>query len=182
MTMSLIRVARRAVGLVEVTLFVTLIGLTLFIHLAPLTGRQLFIIGGGSMEPSIPIGSLVVVSPIGEMTVAAGDVVTVRADNGVVVTHRVSRVLDLPEGRSFEMKGDANQAADGGVVPSRAIVGAATHYVPLAGYAQTFLSTVPGILAAVAVLGALLFTYLFLEMLESSYVQTRSEDRQPVGP
>ncbi len=144
MTLSLIRLARRAVGLVWIALFALLLGFSLFTHIAPFTGRQLFIIGGGSMEPSIPLGSLVVVTPTNTMTVAVGDVVTIRADTGVVVTHRVNRVVDLPEGRFFEMKGDANRTPDGGLVPARAIVGAAQQYMPYAGYAQQFLSGVPG--------------------------------------
>jgi signal peptidase I len=177
-----IRLARRAVGLIEIALVAVLIGFALFTHIAPLTGRQLFIVGGGSMEPSIPIGSLVVATRTDAMTVAVGDVVTIRADNGVVFTHRVSRVVDLPEGRFFQTKGDANQSPDGSLVPARAIVGAADQYVPYAGYAQAFLSTLPGVIAALSVLGALLLTYLLLEMLAPAARATPAEARAPIGP
>lgn len=182
MNRSLIRLARRAVGLIEIALFVVLVGFSLFTHIAPLTGRELFIVGGGSMEPSIPIGSLVIATPTDAMTVAAGDVVTIRADNGVIVTHRITRVVDLPEGRFFEMKGDANESPDGGLVPARAIVGAADQYVPYAGYAQAFLSTVPGVIAALAVLGVLLLTYLLFEILEPTPRAMPAEALEPVGP
>ena len=180
--MNLIRPARRAVGLTGLALLAALVAFSLFVHLPPLMGRQLFIIGGGSMEPSIPLGSLVVATPTNAMTVAVGDVVTVRGDNGVVYTHRVTRVLDLTEGRFFETKGDANQSPDGGLVPARAIVGAAGQYVPLAGYAQAFLSRVAGVVATLSVLGALLLLYLLLELLEPPVRAYPAEARGPIGP
>jgi len=182
MTPSLIRLVRRAVGLIGIALFVALIAFSLVTNVAPATGRELFVIVGGSMEPAIPLGSLVVATPTDAMTVAVGDVVTIRADNGVVITHRVNRVVDLPEGRFFELKGDANLGPDAVLVPARAIVGAADQYVPFAGYAQEYLSTVTGLVAALSTLGALALIYRLLEMLERSARGTLAQARETVGP
>ena len=63
MILNVMRLTRRAVGFIWIALFVVLVGFALVTHIAPLTGRQLFIIIGGSMEPAIPIGSLVVAAP-----------------------------------------------------------------------------------------------------------------------
>jgi signal peptidase len=178
MSLNLIRLARRVVGLIGIALFVILVGFSAFTHLAPRTGRQLFIIGGGSMEPSIPLGSLAIAKQTDAMTVVVGDVVTIRADNGTVITHRVSRVVDLPDGRFFELKGDANRTPDAGLVPARAIIGAADQYLPYAGYAQSFLSHAPGIVAALAVFGALLLAYVLLEILERPSRQTPTSARE----
>jgi signal peptidase I len=166
MIQSLCRPARRAVGVVGFALFLVLGGFSLFTHIAPLTGHDLFIVGGGSMEPSIPIGSLVILTKTDVMAIAVGDVVTIRGDNGVVVTHRVNRVIDSSDGRFFETKGDANQTPDGGLVPARAIVGAAAQSVPFAGYAHEFLSNPPGMIAALSVLGVVFLLYMLLEVLE----------------
>jgi signal peptidase len=179
MNLRLIRLARRAVGFIGIALFVVLVVFSLFTHLAPLAGRQLFIIGGGSMEPAIPLGSLVVVTPADASTIMAGDVITIRADNGVVVTHRVSRVVDLPEGRFFEMKGDANQSADGSLVPARAVVGTANQHLPYVGYAQAVLSTIPGVIATFSILGSLLLAYVLLKMLDTTD-PTRPPEAGPV--
>ena len=89
MILTLSRLARRAVGIAGTALLVTLVGFSVSTHLAPLSGRELFIIIGGSMEPAIPIGSLVVTAPTDPATVVAGDVLTIRGDSGVAVTHRV---------------------------------------------------------------------------------------------
>jgi signal peptidase len=182
MTLTVIRLARRAVGLIGIALFGILLVFTLFTHLAPMTGRQLFIVGGGSMEPSIPLGALVVTTRIDPMTIGVGDVVTVRADNGVVVTHRVRRILDLAEGRFLELKGDANPNPDASFVPARAIVGAAGQFIPFAGFAQEFLATVPGLLSALGFLGALFLIHLLLEGPERSSRPIAPAARDPVAP
>ena len=179
---SLIRPARRALGLIGIALFALLVGFSLFTHIATLTGRELFIVGGGSMEPAIPIGSLVIATRTDPMTIGVGDVATIRADNGVVVTHRITRVVDLPDGRFFEMKGDANESPDGGLVPARAIVGTADMFVPYGGYARHFLSTAPGLIAAMSLLGVLLLVYMLLELLEPARRATAAEALEPVGP
>ena len=166
MATNLIRIARRVVGLIGTTLFVVLVGFSLFTHIAPLAGYQLFIVGGGSMEPAIPIGSLVVVSQIDAGRVAVGDVITVRADNGVVVTHRVVRVVDQAGGRFYEIKGDANRSPDGSLVPARALIGRVDRFVPFAGYGQEYLSTVPGALTVLGWLGGILLVFVLLEALE----------------
>jgi signal peptidase len=182
MSLNLIRLARRIFGLIGTALFAILIAFSLFIHVAPLTGHQLFIITGGSMEPSIPLGSLVIATPIDAMTIAVGDIVTIRADNGIVITHRVGRLVDLPEGRFFELKGDANQSPDGSLVPARAILGEAAQYIPYAGYGQMFLSNLPGLIAIASFFAMLLLVFMLLERLERPVLATPAQSREPIGP
>lgn len=167
MSLHLIRHARRVVSLITVAFFVFFLAFSLVTNLTPLTGRQLFVIIGGSMEPTIPIGSLVFVTPTDPSAIVPGDIITVRADNGVVVTHRVSRIVDQPDGRGFETKGDANQSPDGGLVPSRAIVGVVALSIPYAGYARAFLSTTSGMIAAIALLGVLYLIHRVLGIAEA---------------
>ena len=182
MNLSLIRPVRRAVGFIGIALFVVLLAFSLFTHLAPLTGRELFTIIGGSMEPSIPVGSLVIATPVDATTVTVGDVLTIRDDNGTVVTHRVSRVVDAAGQRSFEMKGDANEGQDGGLVPARAIVGTADTFIPYAGYARSFLSTLTGLIATFSFLVALVLVYMLLGMLQPTVRETSREARELAGP
>lgn len=182
MILTLSRLARRVVGIAGTALLVILVGFALLTHLAPLTGRELFIIIGGSMEPAIPIGSLVVTSPTDAATVVAGDVLTIRADSGVAVTHRVRSVVDAPAGRLFTLKGDANDSPDDGLVPADAIVGAADLYVPYAGYARAFLSSGLGLVATLSMLGTLFLTYLLLTLLAPKNGANPSKRAEPLGP
>jgi signal peptidase I len=182
MNLRLIRIVRRAVGLVGIALFCLLAGFSIFTRAAPLLGAQLYIVGGGSMEPAIPTGSLALVAHVDPGAVRLGDVVTIRGESGVVITHRVSRVVDEPEGRFFELKGDANRTPDAGLVPAAAIVGSAGQFIPYAGYAQSYLSTLAGQAAALAILGAFLLAYVLLDMLHGHARATTVPTQEPVGP
>jgi signal peptidase len=182
MDLTLVRVARRTVGLVGAVLLVVLAGFSVLTNLSPLAGREVFTIVGGSMEPAIPLGSLVVATRTDPQTIEVGDVVTIRDDNGTVVTHRVTRVVDQPEGRAFELKGDANQSPDGGLVPARAVVGVADVYVPFAGYIRRFLSTTTGFVAAFTALGALGLLYQLLSLIGRPASAAPPPAQEPLGP
>lgn len=167
-----IRPVRRSVGLVWVALMVLLVSFVALINLAPSTGRTLFIISGASMEPGIPLGALVAVHPVEPATIVAGDVVTVRADNGVIITHRVVRVVVAGDQRLFELRGDANENADPALIPGHAIVGRLDFFVPVAGYLLAFFSMRLGLLAVIGVLGSLLVAHRLLEKLEPPAART----------
>ncbi|TMB56717.1 MAG: hypothetical protein E6J47_04455, partial [Chloroflexi bacterium] len=79
MLRTLVRPLRWAITALWLAAVVVLLALVLVTHLA-----TTFVIGGPSMQPAIGIGSLVVVNPVPIDDVRAGDMVTVRADNGVV--------------------------------------------------------------------------------------------------
>src|SRR5699024_2451904 len=70
----------------------------------------------GSMDPTIPAGSVAVVREIPAVEMQEGDVVTVDRGEGVLpVTHRVVAIeeTDPASGQvSFEMRGDANDVDD----------------------------------------------------------------------
>ncbi len=76
-----------------------------------LLGISLYTVMTGSMEPAIPVGSLVFVEPADPADLAGGDVVTYRgrlSEQDVstsVITHRV--VANDPQSKELETKGDA---------------------------------------------------------------------------
>ncbi len=149
---------RRIVGAVAIGTFVLIAGVALLVQLAPATGRDLFVIASGSMEPNIPVGALVAVQPTDSATITKGDIVTIRAANGVVITHRVVGISNLPDGAHFQLKGDANATADPNLVAASELVGRVTEVVPFAGYLRTFLSSPVGLVGALALLGMLSLT------------------------
>ncbi|HYI65302.1 MAG TPA: signal peptidase I [Candidatus Limnocylindrales bacterium] len=154
----MITASRRALTAVWALVVVGLIGLAGWSHLA-----SLIVITGGSMAPAIPAGAVIEPAVVSADDVVAGDILTVRADNGVIVTHRVSRVVDLPEGRFFELKGDANLTVDPELVPTRSLIGRVDGSVPFAGYVLGLLSTPSGLVFVLAALGMLLVCIWLLE-------------------
>ena len=142
------------------------IGLAVWSHAVPLV-----VIAGDSMSPAIPRGSLIQPRALAHDAIRVGDVVTVRAHNDVLVTHRVIRLAELEAGRFLELRGDANPTPDPTLVPASTVVGRADFYVPAAGFVLTMLTTVSGLVTLLALFAATLVAIWLLE----DYV----DDRQP---
>jgi signal peptidase I len=100
-----------------------------------LFGKQSFVVLGGSMEPSIRVGSLAVVSPVPAETLQSGHVITYVVRTGDLVTHRIVEVIEDERGRAYVTKGDANAYADNEPVQTENVVGKVSYAVPVAGYA-----------------------------------------------
>ncbi|WP_203136607.1 signal peptidase I [Microbacterium sp. JZ31] len=98
----------------------------------------------GSMRPSLPPGTLVIVKPTPVEEIAIGDVVTYQLESGkaVLVTHRViGRVADSTSGElRFLTQGDANDTADAEPVMPVQIRGTVWYAVPWIGWANQAIS------------------------------------------
>lgn len=64
-------------------------------------------VANGSMEPTLPVGSFIIVQE--QEAYDIGDVISFRADDGHVVTHRL---VQYDEGGTLITKGDANPTDD----------------------------------------------------------------------
>src|SRR5919199_538737 len=75
---------------------------------------QLLTVVSGSMQPALPLGSLVVVVPRDADAVRVGDVITFSppGDDTHTVTHRVVDVQGSGDQLRVHTRGDANPAAD----------------------------------------------------------------------
>lgn len=88
----------------------------------------------GSMTPTYPPGSLVVVRPSDDITV--GDAVTYQLESGepTVVTHRVVGISYDGEGqRSYTLQGDANEEPDAEPVRPEQVRGEVWYSLPWVG-------------------------------------------------
>ncbi|HEY4767615.1 MAG TPA: signal peptidase I [Candidatus Limnocylindria bacterium] len=168
MVIAAIVLVRRVLIGAWILVLVGLISLAVFTRL-----NTTFIIRGGSMEPAIPLGSLVSLDFPPANAIRAGDVVTITAENGVVITHRVVRAVELPEGRLFEVKGDANSAPDPTLVPARAVVGRVAVHLPVAGYLVAMLASVAGVISLLALLASGLLTIWLIEEFEAELIDER---------
>jgi signal peptidase len=96
-------------------------------------GLATYIVTGGSMEPSIHKGALVLVQPVLPAEIQVGDVITFQ-QYGQTTTHRVVEIRATPQGRAFVTKGDANTVADPEPKAFAAQVGVVRAAIPAAGY------------------------------------------------
>jgi signal peptidase len=162
-----LRRLRAALGLAWFMLFATLLSAAALPHFVRMAGGDAFVIRGGSMEPAIPLGSLIVVSEIEPIAANVGDVITVRADNGVVYSHRISEVVGDGDERRFRLRGDANDAPDGRLVPARALLGRVDAHLPFAGYLVALLALPSGVMSVMSMFGSLLLAYWLLEDIDA---------------
>ena len=140
------------------------IAMALMPHVINGLGREMVVVRGSSMQPAIPLGSVILVRPVDPQTIGAGDVITFHAPNGALVSHRVIGIADGPS-LTFETKGDGSSAADPILVPATSVEGVVESYVPQLGYVVTALGTTAGVLATLGLVIGLLLTSWFADEL-----------------
>ena len=116
-------------------LFGTLILLLVIASCLPMTvprlmGYEIYEVVSGSMEPEIPVGSVVYVKETKPEDIQEGDVIAFWSGDSVI-THRVTR-NKLVEGE-FATKGDANAAEDIRTVAYSELIGRVTYHFPVIG-------------------------------------------------
>ena len=160
-------IVRRLLGLLWIASLAMVVLLAMVANLGPRFGLEVFAIRGGSMTPTIPVGAAVIAVSAEPGSIRAGDIVTIRADNGVVYTHRVVEVDDSEADVWLHTKGDANTTADAAPVPLTAVVGKVEAVVPLGGYLIALLASPAGIVSFLAYAVALLLVIGELEEVGS---------------
>lgn len=108
----------------------------------------------GSMQPTLPVGTLIYVKEVEPETLQVGDVVTYRLDSDTMVTHRVVEID--PDAQTLTTQGDANSDPDGAITFDR-LVGKMDFYIPYLGYISLNIRTPIGIMS---ICGALIFIIL----------------------
>lgn len=104
------------------------------------TEQNCFAISGGSMEPSISKGDLVITQAVQTVQIQPGDVLTFRDKSGKqYFTHRVVSV-DSRNGLLFT-RGDANQIDDPTPTSASYVVGRVVKTLPLLGWPHLCLSS-----------------------------------------
>jgi signal peptidase I len=101
-------------------------------------GMATFVVTGGSMEPTIHKGSLVIDEPVTADTLRLGDIITFdRYDQ--TTTHRIVGVEGTANGTMFSTKGDANQVGDPEPLTFPGHVGLVKLAIPGLGYAVAWM-------------------------------------------
>lgn len=135
-----------------VLLALTLVGGRLF-------GMQTYAVLSGSMEPAYPTGALLYVRKVDPADIQPGQVITFLLDEHTVATHRVVEVIPDPEEAGiyrYRTKGDANEAADAGLVHCKNVLGTPVASIPYLGYVITWIQNPPGTYIAISAAAVLL--------------------------
>lgn len=129
-------------GKIAYYLFITIVvafALLLAASLFPITGNyKVKIVLSGSMEPELPIGSLIFLKP--ETNYSIGDIVTFGKDTktDVPTTHRIVSVREEGSERYYRTKGDANDNEDARETKGSEVLGRVFFGIPYVGYVLDF--------------------------------------------
>ena len=128
----------KALGIV---LLVGVIGLCLPITAPRLAGYEIYEVVSGSMEPEIPVGSVLYVKSTDLTQIPEGDIIAFQ-DGDVVVAHRV--VYNRTSLGEFVTKGDANNVEDREPIPYDQVIGCVELHLPWLGMAMSLYATLVG--------------------------------------
>ena len=110
-----------------------------------LNGVRLFNVMSGSMEDTLPVGSVIIVSEREIEELAEGDIITFISNDplfyGEIVTHRIVEIADFQGSVMFITKGDANEDRDQAAAIPANVIGKVVFNIPLLGYVLNFIRT-----------------------------------------
>jgi signal peptidase len=106
----------------------------------------------GSMQPAIPVGSVVVIKPVDPETLKIGDIICFQLSQPTSITHRIINITD----EGFITKGDANEDPDQWIVKKENVIGKAILTVPFIGYLGYFVKTPIGFILLIVIPASLI--------------------------
>ena len=144
-------IVKRICNILSTLVLLVLLAVAAVILVPMLMGYKEMAVLSGSMEPTIPVGSIVYVKPLDDASLLEpGDVCTYTlADGETMVTHRVVSID--PESQTLVTKGDANDTEDGAIRFDQ-VFGETQFHLPSLAYIAMNAKTPTGIMASCGVL------------------------------
>lgn len=106
-------------------------------------GADRFTVLTGSMQPTYPPGTLIIVKPVDAKDLRLGDAITYQLQPGepAVVTHRIIASSQNARGeRTYTTQGDANDTPDTKPVVAEQVNGKVWYSIPYLGYVNNWLT------------------------------------------
>jgi signal peptidase len=132
----------------------------------------------GSMEPAIPVGSVVVIKPVDPETLKIGDIICFTLTEPTSITHRIANVTD----EGFITKGDANEDPDQWTVRKENVIGKVIFTIPFIGYLGYFVRTPTGFILLIVVPASVIIIMeirnIAKELRKQKQEQTSKEPRK----
>ena len=144
--------------------FIILLALAILMFVPNFIGYKGFAVISGSMEPKIPVGSIVYAKEAAFSDLEVGDVISYKINNDTMVTHRIYSIDEKKQ--TVATKGDANEKVDTAEVKSNQIVGKVAMSIPLIGYITIYAKTPIGIIAICAIAAILILLNFLPDIFE----------------
>lgn len=140
-------------------------------------GYRIYSVVSGSMEPTLNVGSLVIIRKTCPSEIKTGDIITftVSKQDSIKVTHRVVGI-DLAK-EAFITKGDANTSIDG-PVKFENLVGKIVLGIPYLGFFAVFIKTKEGMLIVAVFLITILIVAIITDILKNYRLKTNKKNNE----
>ena len=135
-----------------------------------LCGYTSAIVVSGSMEPTINIDDYVLIHQQADYEV--GNIICFVDDDGMVVTHRVSRIEEVDGVENFYTKGDANDSEDLDPKILDQIYGQVIWSLAGVGSVVSFFQSIWGIIILLSAIGLLFFIVLYIKSIKEEKAQS----------
>ena len=106
----------------------------------------------GSMEPTVPVGSIVIIKPTDPNTLQKGEIICFKLSGPTSITHRITNITN----EGFITKGDANEDPDQWIVKKENVIGKAIFTIPFIGYIGYFVRTPIGFILLIIIPASLI--------------------------
>ena len=186
--MMIIRPAKRAYRLGKRVGVAAIVAVAVFYPGLILLHYEPMVIVTGSMQKTIPVGSLVVDQKVNPQQLHVGDVISFQKPLGAhgIDTHRIIAIKNDKGMRLYQTKGDSNPVADPWIISfDRGMVAHRMVFsVPYAGNALVFARSSLGRLALIAYVCVILLLSVLKGIAASAKVKTvepAGKTRQPLS-
>lgn len=122
-------------------------------------GIQINAVATGSMEPDLPVGSLIFVKAVNYDDIAIGDDITfAKGEGSILVTHRV--IYKSEQTKALITQGIANNVADS-QINYNDVKGKVIFSIPFIGYIILFVNTLIGKIVCITIVIAIILITIF---------------------
>lgn len=156
------RAAAVACRIFGTVILLAVLAVCLPLSVPKLLGYQVYDVVSGSMDPAIPVHSVVLVQPAAPENIQPGEIVAYRSGSSVVIHRLVEN--HIVEGE-LVTKGDANAEPDPLKVGYADVLGTVTAHIPFIGIYAGALNTLLGKLYAFGFIVAAAMLYLLAREL-----------------
>jgi signal peptidase I len=175
----------QAIKLTISALIVVLFAVSLLFVGIRAVGMATFVVTGGSMEPTIHKGSLVIDEPVTADKLRLGDIITFDHYDQTT-THRIVGVEGSASGTMFSTKGDANQVTDPEPLTFPGRVGLVRLSVPGLGYAVAWMQYIwrlgATLVAAIIFFGCAAMVFLRKDTKAAPVRTAKKIQKRPLAP
>ena len=168
--------------IITISIFIILINITLIVKsetnknkVPDFLGFTPFIIVSGSMEPNIKTDNVIITKKINQEDIKVGDIISYKdIENNIIITHRVTNIVNQDGQTFYETKGDNNALKDKNLVSASQIQGKYLFTIPIIGKVISYVKTPSGM---GLVLTFIICIYVLYDIAAREYMKKKYKAR-----